>query len=292
MTDTPNLNLEARLHALLVGEIDEAARTQTLWELAGNEAARKLLTEMMQFQQDTRAALGLGSAELDMDAGLSATLRAIEENTPAGPAPRHSRPIWAWAARIAAVVTIGVLGLFTALTHHQARELERQLAAMNGSAPAVPELSTAQRASYRQIWEQVAHDGNVYVLLNNGDGEFGSLVGNPAAARSEALLVQYRIVNADGQCVYKADLLVPAGDDVNLRLADAGLLGGHKASLAVSTHNGRAVLGLSVGAERTHAALTAPAAIGPATQELGSIHLDNQKLKVLVRTQPLGPSNA
>ena len=201
----------------------------------------------------------------------------------------------AWPWRIAAVLAIAASSYVAITAQRSVRNLENCLADLKRPT-IVPQigLTAADIARYRAVWHQVSDGGsarNMWILLNNDAGEFGSIVADPSAtaiARGKVLLVQYRILNEAGRHVYTADLLIPDTAPLQVKLPDVGRIAGKLASLTVSTEDDRATVGFSVG---RHDAMPAGVAgqmlIDMAGEEVGSFNLNGENLRVFARTRRL-----
>ena len=71
------LVLETRIQDLLAGALDEAGRVELLWQIAGDDQARRTLAEMIDVQRQARQALGLDLDPEFVKASLARTLAAL-----------------------------------------------------------------------------------------------------------------------------------------------------------------------------------------------------------------------
>ncbi len=296
MIDEERRDWEQRLHGLLCGGGDERTRRQTLRALEEDERPREVLREMLREQDLVREAVLGPASEAAMQAGLAATLERVRERQPARPRTSGAEPRWrwrrsmgAWALPLAAALVLAVAAAYLASA---SRELRTELAQFR-SAQAVPETAGREDLSrYRTIWQQVDAGDNSWVLIHDGEGQFGSLNGSASAVpHGRVLLVRCRIVDEQGEAVYSADLLVPDRPELRVRLPRTGTIAGRPAHLAIATSGGQAAVGLRIGAESEDAAsefgVVGRTAIDGEGAEIGRFRLDERTLRVLVRTQRL-----
>jgi len=282
--------------------MDEKQRQEALLLLARDAQARKILTEMIEVQKASRAAFGYDHADEAIIRSMpSLNIMAIEAKSASRIVQtdvREKKSVFlrtggmTWAWRIAAMFVI-TASIYVAITAYwSSQNLQIQLAKTK-QLMAVPAmmLTAADVARYRTVWSQVSEDDdNTWVLLTNGSGEFGSISqdSQQMRVRGKVLLVQYRIVDQAGNCVYTADLLIPDRKTMEISLPDAGSIAGLPASLTIATAGNQTTVGLSVGShENLTTGIVGQMFIGVATKEIGSFSLDGKSLRVFARTQHL-----
>ena len=197
----------------------------------------------------------------------------------------------AWLWRIAAVVVIAV-SLYVAINAHRSNQFMRdQLADIRKSiSTPVMTVNATDLAQYRLVWNQVSDGANTWVLLKNGQGEFGSINSHPQVGPTseKVILLQYRIVDQAGRSVYTADLLVPDRPGIDVKVPDAGSVAGLPVSLTLATAQKQATVGLSVSGSTTGpAGVAGQTLIGAAGGEIGSFKITDENLRLFVRTQRL-----
>ena len=294
-----HLDLERLLHDLICGSLSDGEREEVLSEICSDQGTRNLLAEMLNMQKQARAASGYDQAERQMQASLSrlkAVLAKSEQPKSISGGSQGQKILLpmltaAWLWRIAAVVVIGV-SLYVAITAHRSNQfLQDQLAQISQrmGTPVIT-VSATDLAQYRLVWNQVSDGANTWVLLRNGQGEFGSINSHPPTELTgeKVVLLQYRIVDQAGRSVYAADLLVPDRLGIDVKVPDAGSIAGLPVSLALTTTQGQATVGLSVaGPQAGQAGVVGQTSIGAASGEIGSFKITDESLRVFVKTQRL-----
>lgn len=297
------VELEQKIHSLLCGGLEEHEHQEALLLLARDAKARKILTEMLEVQKESRAAFGYDKVPIwrllhqnGLDAaGVKAKLANRAAHADTGRRKKTFRRFrditWVW--RIAAMIVIAVSTWVAITARRSSQSLQTQLTEIKQSiaAPAM-KLTAGDVARYRTIWSQISggtEAKGTWVLLTNGGGEFGSIADPHAkATHGSVLLVQYWISDKTGRCVYTADILASDRKMMELKLPEAGSIAGRPASLTVSTADDRATVGLSIGGQRTlPAGVVGQMLIGIEPQEVGRFVLDGESFRVFARTQRL-----
>ena len=294
--------LESQIHSLLCGGLDERRRQEALQRIVRDDDARTILGEMLDLQMRARAAFGYGRAEPVVAASLAALHRRLAES--AGEPGRellvHGSPParrvgWIWLGRAAAAVAVVVSLFLAGKTYDSSRRLRRELSAGGPSASAIAasmNLTEADVARCRRMWHETAGGEDLWLLLSNGGGEFGSMAGDepPSSNTRRLLLVRYRIVDAAGRTIYKGDLLLPDRPLSALSLPAAGLVAGEPVTLHVATIKDQARVGVSIGQEDRQGeavGIVGQMSVGAAGEEIGKVQLGRQDVWVFVTTRRL-----
>ncbi len=289
MTDKVQSDVERQIHDLLCGGLSESERYEALTLISCNDAAQALLRKLIQEQELVRSAFGydhlstiIPKHQKKMQALFSS------ENSKRLEKGRWIEPM-RWLARAASIAIIVTLIGLIYIENRRGVALQRQMARLT-MEPSV-KVTNEDISRYRQIWSQVAEGADTWVLVSNGNGEFGNIQGNsPSAGNSNVLLVQCRIVDLSGNCLYTADLLLPDQPMTRVELPDVGQVAGRWASLTVVRTGERAVASLLIRDDRNlPLGVTGQISIGnndPNT-ELGSFRVNNQTVKVFTRIQRL-----
>ncbi len=302
MNDKSQLELEQKIHSLICGDMDEKQRQEALELLAHDTQARKVLTDMLDVQKASRAAFGYDHVDeaiarsmpsLNVMTGEAKSAdQTVQTDTGKKKSVFHRFGGVTWVWRIAAMFVVGVFAYLAITAHRSNQNLQTQLDEIRQSITAPAMTLTADDINrYRTVWSQVSEDDdNTWVLLTNGDGEFGSIAKNSQQTNvlGKVLLVQYRILDQAGNCIYTADLLIPDRKLMEISLPDAGSIAGLPASLTIAATGDHTTIGLSVGNQDTlSAGVVGRMFKGGATKEIGSFNLDGEHLRVFARTQHL-----
>jgi hypothetical protein len=301
VSEEQELELESRLHALLVGALDDADRREVLREVVANEAVRARLAEMIECQQQARRAVGCEGADAEMRAAMARTLARLsaggapDEGAGRGVArPRYRRRgalgRWAAAAAAVALVAAGVL----LLAYRGSPPLQESAREVRGAIP-MPGPTAGEMVAYRRLWRRVRDphsDESPWVLLGEERSEFGYLAGAAGTGHHERLLlVRCWVVSVDGRRLGQVNLLLPADRAVRLSLPEAGRLDGRVLGCDVATGRQWATVGLQVGdAPVETVRISGRAKVGVGPVELGRFQLEDRPLRVLLDVVPLDGS--
>lgn len=290
MDDQERLALEHRIHSLLCGDLDPHARADVLGRVARDDEARHLLGEMLDMQQQARAACGLAVDAGAIQASVACVLAAgiPAERVPAGGKPRSYGP-WVWRAAAAAAVAISVYVAVTASM--TARRVEVQLAHVRRTLT-MPRVTDSEVASYRTIWQHLGEGpgrSEPWVLLGEGTGQFGYVPAETDAKRPHGpLLVRCCLVTADGQVLETFNVLVPAGMHGRLVLPDAGRINDSPVHCEVATGGHATTLGILVGRDPGESVgVRGRVTVGGGPVELGQFRIDGATVHVILQAVPM-----
>ena len=296
MNEKERVEIERRIQPLLCGGPQALARRELLKRIACDDRAREVLAEMLEDQRDARAAFGYDGIEeaiedslerVQASPGGSADPGRSNSDTPARKRPLRGARVVPWLSALAAAMVIGV-SLYVALTASSGkRRLEERLARIEKSmaAPAMA-VSETEMGEFRFLWNQVAQRPNVWVLIRDGEGQFGSVSSGASPQGRNVVLLQCRVLDEAGGMVYVADLLMPDRRDMSFRLPRAGSVAGRPARMDIATAGDEAAVSFSVGHETDPGAgVTGHARLGGDTREIGRFVLNDQMLRVYVRAR-------
>jgi len=286
LNETDPLWLEERIHALLAGDLSERERCDLLGLLARDDDAQQTLAEMIDLQNRSRAAFGLQSEPRSLD-GLAE--QAIHGDRRGSRAAHRiggtGRLLLPWALSIVACAA-AVLCTVAVLTWVRADRAPRPAVARGEGSASMPDLTPVELTQYRALWRSIDEPGDAtrpWILLRNGEGEFGDLPGQSAARGGRLLLVRCQVVGQEGGGVARVYLLLPAGQDVRLELPSAGRIDGRDLTCRVSAEQGRGDVELSVDAEGESAAgVSGQASVGGGPVEIGRFRLGGERYFVTV----------
>jgi hypothetical protein len=291
MNGNSPLEMQTRLQALLCGELPDSARLQLLEEIAQNAPMQSTLKQMIAQQKASRAAFGYDKVdemiEARLPAAMASAMQAAERQQSRDVQKWRSarRIVWRVAASIAVICSLGV-----ALTaYHSGKNIRAQLADIRQqrSLPAVS-LTANDLARFRMLWQQVAQGSEPWLLVSNGEGEFGNAQrsANAASVRDEVLLVSWRILTESGQQVYAAELLLTPGQPLQINLPSTSRIAGRTATVTVQANNGYAAVGLSLhDANQVPVGVAGEIPVDSAVHELGQFLVGRTVLRVYVQTQ-------
>jgi len=298
------LDLEERLHALLCDEPGPDERLALLALVSRDEGARRLLREMLQVQEQARAACGYDEAadvlRRSMESVLLSVARAAESAAApdrlAAPSPRvpGRRTRARWALRAAAAIVVLASVFVAVMAMRAAQRIEQKLAVME-RALSMPRLSAAEVASYREIWQHVVEgpaQSRPWVLLGEGVGRFGYLPPADAAGSGAGLLLlRCQMVTAEGRVLETFNVLVPPGGRTRLSLPEAGRLRGLPVHCEVAAQTRGATLGVMVGTEPADSVgVKGRVRVGQGPVDLGQFRMDGDKVHVIFQAVPLAGS--
>ncbi len=301
MDDDARLDLEERLHALLCDEPDSDERRALLALVSRDDEARGLLREMIQTQTQARAACGHDEAVTVLRASMASILSSVPA---AGSLPaadriaghgvetsRRRRRAW-WVLRAAAAVVV-LASVFVAVAAvWTGRRIEEKLARMEQTL-SMPQVSAAEMASYRQIWQHVGEGparSRPWVLLGEGVGQFGYVpTADGTSAGAELLLLRCRMVTATGRILETFNVLVPSGGRTRLSLPDVGRLKGRPIHCEVAAANACATVAVMVGTEpASTAGVKGRVMTGEGPVELGQFRMEGDRVHVVFQAVGLG----
>ena len=296
MNEEERIEIERRLQPLLGGGEEASSRREVLRRIAGDDEARKVLADMLEDQADARAAFGYDGT----DEAIRASWKKVKASLPvpsesSGPGKASSalrrsglRPrIVPWLSGIAATVVVAA-SLYVALTAGSGKRLLEERLARIEKSMAVPAMavSETEMGEFRFLWNQVAQPSNVWVLIRDGEGQFGSVSSAASPQGHNVVLLQCRILDEAGRTVYVADLLMPDRKGMSFRLPRAGSVAGRPARMDIATAGDRTAISFSVGREaHPGAGVAGHARLGGDTREIGRFVLNNQMLRVYVRAR-------
>jgi hypothetical protein len=251
------LDTETQLHALVCGRLDESERLAVLNMLARNEAARDLLREMLDLQENSRRALGYGAADLR----ARDSLREVAGLGQAALPGRHGtvRPN-SYVLRAAAAVAVLACAGAAILTMAHRQELSRQIDMLSAqvakherslereaSATSRYAMKPSELNAYRRLCHEItlpSDTGQPWVLLTNDGGRFEYV---PGRDRSPSYIALRCVVFEADAPPHTVNLLMPAGPALRLKLADLGDIAGQTVHCTASVEGGSVVLDLSLG---------------------------------------------
>jgi len=293
MLDAERADLERKIHALMCGSLDAQQSNELLLRIANDDEVRALLAEMVEVQTAARAALGYDCADETIQTHRSRLLAALETTSTPALSPVSRRPSTfrrfrrsVSLFRIAAAMALLVSSYWAYSAYNETRTMRKSLVEIS--------LTNTDLVRYRKAWDQLSGNSDSWILLAaNGQGEFGKvpLGPQPASDDTQILVMQFRVLDKSGQCVYRKDLLVPDKPRLYFKLDNIGDIAGQPASLAVAKSTNQALIRLAVGGkEVTSTGILERVDIGTPASKVGTFHLNDQELRLFVTAERLGAS--
>jgi hypothetical protein len=307
-------DLETRLHDLLCGDLDEPQKREVLGLIARDDAARRVLGDLLRFQSLSRAAFGYDRAEASLEAGLA---RFKESRRPALPAdlPPARRPAdrrrakslftlrWVVGLSAAAVVvTCLCLAIFTRWENRFIREqlvelgqnervITDQLTQITQQTISAIQVTPADLAEYRELWRETAsadENGQPWILVRNGVGRFEYLPDGDTKGPTELVLLRCTVVSVSGVVLEEMNLLLPKDRTVQVSFDTSKRLGGRPIRCQVASDRQWVGMGLQVGQEGTESVgVQGRVALGNNPSEIGQFRLDQHDYRVILHAMPL-----
>ncbi len=300
MNEELQITLESRIQELLAGQSGQAETAELLAVIARDDDARRILSDMVELQRQSRRSLGCDVDADDLQTSIAGTIDSLRSMRSATvesvrtQRKRRGRSVRiligriAWPIRAAAMVVIGVSVFLAVTARHDSRMLRDQLARMDRTVT-FPKPTTDELAGMRLLWKQLSEgsgDSRPWVFLSNGTGQFAYVPSDRHAADTGGLvLLRCMIVGEDKQGAMRMNLLLPARQAVRLTVPEAGRLVGQPVQLTVSSSNEWAGMGLKVG--DGPAGVQGRVQIGGGAAEIGQFRLDGQKMKVFLQAMTL-----
>lgn len=292
------IEMESRIQELLAGELSQAEMSELLAEIARNDDARRILSEMIELQRQSRRCFGYDVDDAATKTSLAGTIDAMRSTHISAGTTRGRRNAcslirrFAWPMRVAAMVAIAI-SVFVAITARRDNRLLRgQLSGGSDQIVALPEPSDDELENIRQVWEKVSEGSGDYkpwVLLSNDGGEFAYMPTDKHTANEHGLiLLRCVIVDPEKQIATRMNLLLPARQIVHLTIPDAGRLYDQPISMVISASNEWTGVGLKVGADSDSlSGVCGRVQVGNSTVEIGQFCIDGKKMRVFLQAMAL-----
>ena len=299
MTENAGNDPLCGIDELLAGELNERRCRELLAIIVRDGAARRALEELLELQDQARAAYGFDRADDAMRRSMRSLSDSLHQPPTVAPVRRQTnsgrrpmRSIWRTSSlmRIAAVVVVAV-SLYVAVTAYRASDVIRSELARSLRHPTMPQLSERQLASYRMVWNELldpTQRSRPWVLLRDGGGAFGYVsVAEDALPHGKLVLLRCALFDPGGKRVSEVNLLLPSRRGLTLSVPEAARAGSQSLHCDVWVRDGRAGIALTAGnGAAGGAGVRGRTGIGDKPIEIGQFMLDGETLRVMLQAVP------